>query len=217
MNNFIGSPSRPFQFANRQICREEASPYFHDYHDPPDLARRGFHDAKSPPRRLAEVARSDPWRTPPAGVVFPRDATRRERLPWVVGFDFWNNSRGKDCLRRGLRGEDCHPEMEFCPVAGLRATKVALQPRGFVLVQDDLASFCDRARTSSWSLWFNFLNASTSLYSRVSGAALLAMGRASGSLSPSRISWYVLTSRAFAILSRVSRLGTVCPFSTLER
>ena len=207
---------KSFTLVNDQLCWEEASLYCRDCHDPPPASRLGLHDAKSPPRRLAEAARSDPWRKPPAGVVFPRDVNRRGRLPRAVGPNRWFGERGEDCQARDRRDEDCHAVMEFCPVAELRATKIALQLRGFFPVQDDLASFRARARTSSWFLWFNFPKASVSLYSRDSGAAVLFTGIISGSLSPSRISWYVSISRAFAILSSVSRLGTVCPFSTLD-
>jgi hypothetical protein len=72
---------KSFALVNGQRCWEEASLYYRDYHDPPHATRPGFHDVKSPPRRLAEVARPDPRRTPPAGVVFPRDVIRTRRLP----------------------------------------------------------------------------------------------------------------------------------------
>ena len=129
MQNFIGSfsPSNSFHFVNEQLYWEEVSPHRHDCHDPPHATRVGFHDAKSPPRRLAAVARSGPWKATPATVGFPGDATRRRRLPWVVGSDCWNNGGGKDCQWRYLRGEDRHPEMEFCPIAGLWATRNALE------------------------------------------------------------------------------------------
>jgi len=92
------SPSKSFQFGNEQLCWEQGSPQCHDCHSPPHAARVGFHDDRSPPRRLAVVARSDPWKTTPAQVGFPGDATRRRRLPWVVGSDLWNNSSGGDYL-----------------------------------------------------------------------------------------------------------------------
>ena len=220
MQNFIS-------FVNEQLNREDESPHRHDCHDPPHAAGMGFHDDRSPPRRLAAVARSAPWKATPAQVGFPRDASRRQRLPWVVGSTLWNSSRGEDSLVRDHRGEDCHLETEFCAVSGLRATMIAHEasaftlcprysPRGCLLVQLVLASFRTSPRTTSWSPWFNFLKASMSLYSRVSGEALLVTRIAFGSLSPSRNSWYVSISRAFASLSRVSMLGTVCPFSTLE-
>jgi len=34
-----------------------------------------------------------------------------------VGYDLWNNGRGKDWLRRNICGEDCHPEHESFALA----------------------------------------------------------------------------------------------------
>ena len=112
MQNFISTFSQVkwFQFMNEQLSREQGSPHRHDCHGPPHAPRVGLHDDRSPPRRLAAVARSDPWKTTPAQVGFRGDATWRRRLPWVLGSDLWNNSRGEDYLRRDRRGEDCHPE-----------------------------------------------------------------------------------------------------------
>ncbi len=64
MQNFIS-------FGNEQVKREEESPHRHDCHDPPHAARVRVHDDKSPPRRLAAVARSDPWKATPAQMGFP--------------------------------------------------------------------------------------------------------------------------------------------------
>ena len=100
MQNFI-------TFVNEHLSWEEDSPHRHDCHEPPPLAHMGFHDDISPPRRLAAVARSGPWKATPAKVGFPADAPRRRRLSWVVGFHGWNNSRGKDC----------HPSEEFCALS----------------------------------------------------------------------------------------------------
>jgi hypothetical protein len=83
---------------NEQLCWEEESFHHHDCHDPPQAARVGFSNDKSPPRRLAGVARSDPWRITPAQVYFHEDATRRRRSLWVVGSDRWNNIGGGDYL-----------------------------------------------------------------------------------------------------------------------
>ncbi len=74
-------------FVNEQLYWEEFSPHRYDCHDPPHAARVGFYDDRSPPRRLAWVARSDPWKTTPAKVGFPGDAIPRRRLRWVVGSD----------------------------------------------------------------------------------------------------------------------------------
>ena len=218
MQNFISSISlsKSFQFVNDQLCWEEHSPHRHDCHDPPQGGRVGLQDERSSPQRLPAVARSDPWKVTPAEVGFPGDTTRWRRLPWVGGSDRRNMGRGKDCLRRDLRGEDCDPEQEFMLSLVYRRPGAHLQLRAFFLPQDDLASFRNMARTSSWSRWLNFLKVSTSLPSREEGAAPVATGTVSGSLSPSKNSWYVSISSAFANLSRVSRLGTVCPFSTLE-
>ena len=49
-------------FVNEQLCWEKWSPHRHDCHDPPHEARGEFLDDRSPPRRLAAVARSDPWK-----------------------------------------------------------------------------------------------------------------------------------------------------------
>jgi hypothetical protein len=92
------SPSKSFQFVNEQIFWEQGSTHRHDCHDPPHVARVGFHDDRSPPRSLAAVARSDPWKTTPAQVGFPGDATRRQRLPWVVGSDLSVNITGEGWL-----------------------------------------------------------------------------------------------------------------------
>jgi hypothetical protein len=109
-------------FVNDQHNWEEVSPHRHDCHDPPHAVRVGFLDDQSPPRKLAGVARSGPWRTTPAQVGFPRDATRRRRPPWVVASDGWTTGRGMDYLRRNRRGEDSHPEEESRELAGVRAT-----------------------------------------------------------------------------------------------
>jgi hypothetical protein len=53
MQNFIS-------FVNEQLNREDESPHRHDCHDPPHAAGMGFHDDRSPPRRLAAVASSAP-------------------------------------------------------------------------------------------------------------------------------------------------------------
>jgi hypothetical protein len=321
MQNFIStfSPSKSFPFVNEQLFWEQGSPHCHDCHDPPHAARVGFHDDRSPPRRL----------------------------PWVARPDLWNNSRGENYLLRDRQGKDCDPEEEYCALAALGAAKIELEAfafthgpmsyfrshrglyagliesrckwhawtehfsvsreefsswefsvadnalsedprrsrlrgsnknlsfqlaqrfgpdealpaplpgtstaaccytrslqglfilfsrylkvgerglwqshgqisyslRGCFLVQVALASLRTNAITISWSFAFRFLKVSMTLVSRVSGAALLSAGIAFGSLSPSRNSWYVSISRAFAIFSRVLMLGIVCPFSTLE-
>src|SRR5664279_645108 len=77
---------------DEQLYLEEITPHRHDCRDPPHAAGVGFHDDKFPPRRLAGVARSDPWRSTPAQVGFSGDAMRRRRLPWVVESDHRNNS-----------------------------------------------------------------------------------------------------------------------------
>jgi hypothetical protein len=133
MQNFISalSQSKSFQFVNEPLSRERGSPHHHDCHSPLHAPRVGLHDDRSPSRRLATVARSDPWKTTPAQVGFPGDATRRRRLPWVVGSDLWNNSRGEDYLLRDQRGEDYHPEQETFALARLGAAKIALDAFAF--------------------------------------------------------------------------------------
>jgi hypothetical protein len=133
---------------NEQLCWEEVNPHRHHFHDPPHAVCVGFLNGKSPPQRLTGVAKSYPWRTTLGGVEFPVDATRRGRLPWVVG---WNIGRGEDYLWRGWRGEDCLPKQEICPIAKLGTAKIALgcwvRPlceqhwRG-LLVPDELPSRC---------------------------------------------------------------------------
>jgi hypothetical protein len=68
MQNFIStfSESKSFQFVIEQLRREKESIHSHDCHDPPHAAPVGLQDDRSPPRRLAAVARSDPWKTRPA-------------------------------------------------------------------------------------------------------------------------------------------------------
>ncbi|GEM_PF-432756 len=121
MQNFIStfSSSKSFQFVNEQICWEQRSPHRHDCHDPPHAVRVGRHDDRSPPRRLAAVVRSDPWKIPPAQVGFRGDATWRRRSPWVVGPDRWNIGRGEDYLPRDRRGEDGHVAGHVTWYAGL--------------------------------------------------------------------------------------------------
>ena len=57
---------------------------------------------------------------------FRGEATWRRRLFWVAGPDRWNTGTGKDCLRRDLRGEDCHPGQEIQSLAALSAAKIKL-------------------------------------------------------------------------------------------
>jgi hypothetical protein len=118
MRNFMS-------FVNEQLRWEEESPHRHDCHDPPHTAGTECLDDRSLPRRFPAVARSDPWKTTPAQVGFPGHATRRRRLPWVMGSDLWNSSRGKDYLLTDRRGEDCHPEQEFCALAALGTPLIA--------------------------------------------------------------------------------------------
>ena len=47
-------------------------------------------------------------------------------MPWVVGSDLWNNSRGGDYLLRDRRDEDGDPEEESCALAALGTPKIAL-------------------------------------------------------------------------------------------
>ena len=52
-------------------------------------------------------------------------------MPWVVGSDLWNGSRGEDYLLRDRRDEDCHAEQEICALARLRAAKIELEAFAF--------------------------------------------------------------------------------------
>jgi hypothetical protein len=140
MQNFIS-------FVNEHLSWEEDCPHRHDCHDPPHAADVGFHDDKSPPRRLLGVARSGPWKAMPAQVGFPGDATRRRRSPWVVGSDLWCNNRGEDYLRRDRRGKDCHPEQGICRLARLGAAKIdyeafvfAYWPKGYFVSRGPLCA-----------------------------------------------------------------------------
>ena len=74
-----------FQIVNEQLCWEQRSIHCRDCHSPPHALRIGLYDDRSPPQRLAAVARSDPWTAPPAHVGFSGDVIRRRRLAWVVG------------------------------------------------------------------------------------------------------------------------------------
>ncbi len=217
MQNFISSLSlsKSFQFVNDQLCREEHSPYRHDCHDPPQGAAWGF--------RMTDPHRKDcrRWQG--------RTLGRLHRLEWDSqgtqpgGEDCLGcrvrppeHGEGKDCLRKDWHGEDCHPEQEIVLSLVYGRPETHLQRRAFFSPQDNLASFRIMARASSWSARFNFLKVSTSLPSGEEGAAPVAKGTGSGSLSPSKNSWYVSISSAFANLSKVSKLGIVCPCSTLE-
>ena len=97
-------------FVNEHLSWEKDSPHRHDCHDPPHATCAGFHDHRSPPRRLAEVARPAPWKTRPDRVGFPGDARRSRRLLWIVGSDRRNIGRGEDYLLRYRNGKECHPE-----------------------------------------------------------------------------------------------------------
>jgi hypothetical protein len=128
MQNYITafSASKSSQIVNDRLSWDESSPDRHDCHDPPHEARGGFLEGRSPPRRLAGVARSDPWKVTRAQARFPGDVTRRRRLSWVAGPDRWNTGTGKDCLRRDQRGEDCYPGREIDALAALPAAKIEL-------------------------------------------------------------------------------------------
>ena len=109
MQNYITSfsASKSSQFVNDQLSWDEGSPHRHDCHDPPHGARVGFLDDRPPPRRLAAVARSDPWKVTRAQAGFPGDATRRRRLLWVAS-DCWNTGRGEDYP---LRDQPCEDDL----------------------------------------------------------------------------------------------------------
>ena len=184
MQNFIC-------FVNEQLRWEQESPHRHDCHDPPYTAGMGFLDDRSPPRRLPAVARSDPWRRFPAGMLFPGDAHWRRRLLRVAGSADWSTGRGKDCQQRYLHGEGCYPGREFCGVAGSRAMygrveAIALVAQAFFLAQENLASFPIRPRTRSWSFGCRFLKVAMHLLSYAFCEAPPLAGIASGSLSPSK-------------------------------
>ena len=100
MQNFIStfSRSKSFQFVNEQLCWEQRSPHRHDCHGPPHAARVGFHDDRSPPRRLAAVARSDPWKTPPAQVGFSGGRNSEAKIALGVGSDLSANNTGEGWL-----------------------------------------------------------------------------------------------------------------------
>ena len=76
---------KSFQIVNEQLCWEQRSIHCDDWHSPPHALRIGLDDDRSPPGRLAAVARSGPWTTPLAQVGFSGDVIRRRRLPCVVG------------------------------------------------------------------------------------------------------------------------------------
>ena len=85
MQNFMRSfsPSKWFRFVNEQLW-EQRIRHCHDCHGPPHAPRVGRHDDRSPPRRLAAVARSGPWKATPAQVGFPGDVIQRRRLGWAA-------------------------------------------------------------------------------------------------------------------------------------
>ena len=94
MQNFIStfSRSKSFQFVNEQLCWEKRSIHCDGCHSPPHALRIGLDDDRSPPGRLAAVARSDPWTAPPAHVGFSGDVIGSRRLPWAVGSDLSANN-----------------------------------------------------------------------------------------------------------------------------
>jgi hypothetical protein len=215
-----------------QLYLEEITPHRHDCHDRPHAAGVGFRDDKSPPRGLAGVARSAPGEQ-----HLLRWGSRRTQLGGEDCIGMWGQTAGATTVARFICRGTCGrkmaiPRWSFLPsrVCGRRRSpltvgehglwqrhgQISNSLRGCFLVQVASASFRTTPITNSWSFWFNFLKVAMSLDSRVSGAALLPAAIASGSLLPPRNSWYVSISSAFAILSRVSMLGTVCPFSTLE-
>lgn len=120
---------KSFQFVNDQLRWEQRSIHCDDCHSPPQALRIGLDDDRSPPGRLAAVARSDLWTTPPAQVGFSGDVVRRRRFPTVVGSDLWNNSRGRDYLQWDRRGEDCNPEDNFFAPFRLSTAKMVLENR----------------------------------------------------------------------------------------
>jgi hypothetical protein len=128
MLNFISSfaSSKSLRSVNEHHSSEDRSPHRCDCHDPPHKACVGLSDDRSPPRRLAAVARSDPRKAKRAQTGLPWDATRMRRLPRVAASDLCHNSRGTDCLRRDLHGEDCHPGQEIQSLAALSAAKIKL-------------------------------------------------------------------------------------------
>ena len=103
-------------FVNEHLCGEEDYPHHFDWHDPQHAARVGFFNDESPPRRLAGVAKSAPWKAIPAQVGLPGDATQRRRSTWIVGSDRWNHSTG----------EDCPHTQEIHALAALAAAKITL-------------------------------------------------------------------------------------------
>ena len=128
MQNYITSfsVSKSSQFVNDQLGWDEGSPHRHDCHDPPHGARVGFLDDRSPPRRLAGVARSDPWKV----TKLRRDSRGMELggedCPGLQGQTAGTRGGGRDCLRRDRRGEDCHPGQEIQSLAALAAAKIEL-------------------------------------------------------------------------------------------
>ena len=108
MQNFIStfSPSKSFGFVNEQLCWEQGSRHCHDCHDPPHAPRVGCHDDRSPPRRLAAVARSDLCRT----------------------------NRGQDYLRRDRWGEDGNPEEDSCALTDLSTMTYSGMSNGLAIL-----------------------------------------------------------------------------------
>jgi hypothetical protein len=81
-------------FVNEQLSWEE-SPRRHDWHDPPHADHGASEDDRSPPHRLASVARSDFWETFATQMSFPGKRFGRRRLFPVVSLDLEANTSGE--------------------------------------------------------------------------------------------------------------------------
>jgi hypothetical protein len=123
MENFIS-------FVNEHLSWEEDNPQRNDCHDPPHATPMGFVDDRFVPRRLAGVARSGPWRSTPAEMGFPMDASRRRISPWVAESDLWCNNRREKYLRKHQSGEDRHRVEVICALARFGMAMIVLE--GFV-------------------------------------------------------------------------------------
>ena len=152
MQNHITSfsTSKSSQIVNDRLGWDEGSPHRHDCHDPPHGARVGFLDDRPPPRRLAAVARSDPWKVTRAQAGFPGGTQLGgEDYSGLPGQTAGTRGGGKDCLLRDRRGEDCYPGQGIHSLALLSRAKIELECFAFAF----MSKGCFGSRRASYAGW----------------------------------------------------------------
>ena len=133
MQNYITSfsASKSSQFVNDRLTWDEGRPHRHDCHDPPHGVRVGFIEDRPPPRRLARVARSDPWKVTGAQVDSGGMQLGGEDYSWLQGQTAGTRRGGKDCPRRDLHGEDCHSGQQIYALPVMEVAKSQFEAFAF--------------------------------------------------------------------------------------